>query len=515
MARVNPAAIPDFFQGEYASRRNAWARAERYYAQALARDSTFVLAAWRLGTARRWRPWTGDSPFPPNFFALYQAYGDNLPAVDQRLIKAQFASAGEARFAEYDTALAAAPDDPFAPLLYGDELFHRGPLAGHSLAEALGMLRESLARDSTMAPAWEHLAWAHIRMGRRDSARQALDTLRQVAGPAEEGEIHLPDLLQVAFGFRFPAGSQAPDPGPLRSPAVLPLAARGALAFDLPELQLELGRTLASLPKASPATRGNGQVAQGVALFSLGRPMAALAHFDSAAVLFDSDEARLQAAEWRVVPPALGSPGYSPVEVDHGRAMLATLMAEPALAARAGWALALDALSRGDTAGARGYQVGTNPTPRDGRPLALLLQAWQAAAAGRYDAALEISAPALAFDSAGAAPDPFLRSALHLKRGEWFQATQRPDLADRSWIWYEALDLVGWPHAEAQAGEVDWALGPWTRWRRGSLALSQGRRAEACAHFNRVLALWTGAEEGLAPLVKEVRDRGRGCSADE
>ena len=194
--------------------------------------------------------------------------------------RAQFASSGEARFAQYQAALAAAPDDPFAPLLYGDELFHRGPLAGHSLAEALAMLRESIARDSTMAPAWEHLAWAHIRMGQRDSARLALDTLRQVAGPAEEGDIHLPDLLQVAFGFRFPGGSQGPDPGPLRSPAVLPLAARGALAFDLPELQLELGRTLAGLPKASPATRGNGQVAQAVALVTLGRPMAALAYFE-------------------------------------------------------------------------------------------------------------------------------------------------------------------------------------------------------------------------------------------
>src|SRR6185437_9451582 len=46
-------AVTEFMQGEAAVERDAWLTAEQHYLRALAIDSTFLLAAWRLGNARR------------------------------------------------------------------------------------------------------------------------------------------------------------------------------------------------------------------------------------------------------------------------------------------------------------------------------------------------------------------------------------------------------------------------------------------------------------------------------
>ena len=123
-------------------------------------DSTFLLAAWRLGNARRWMPLRPTPPFPDNFRDLFARHGRDLPRTDSLLIAAQFAPSGGARFAAYESALASDTANATAMLLYGDELFHRGPLAGRPLEEAARMLARATAANPRLAPAWEHLTWA-------------------------------------------------------------------------------------------------------------------------------------------------------------------------------------------------------------------------------------------------------------------------------------------------------------------------------------------------------------------
>ncbi len=130
LVEVRPDAALEFLQGEAAAERDAWLPAEAHYAAALALDSTFVLAAWRLGNARRWMPLRSSPPFPPGFRALFQARRNDLPEVDRTLVDAQFAPSGPPRLEAYEAARHIAPDDAYVMLLYGDELFHRGPLAG-------------------------------------------------------------------------------------------------------------------------------------------------------------------------------------------------------------------------------------------------------------------------------------------------------------------------------------------------------------------------------------------------
>ena len=188
---------------------------------------------------------------------------------------------------------------------------------------------------------------------------------------------------------------------------------------------------------------------------ALGRPLDALTHFDSATTLLDDRfEARIQAAEWRVIPAALGIPGIPQPEIERGRRELERLTADSIIGLRAAWALALDALTRDDTAKAAPWVDRVASGAGKGGPLDLMLRAMGEGVAGRFQAALELSEPALAFDSAGRAGDPFFRAALHLKRGDWYAALNHPASADAAWLWYENLDVVGWPTTVAQAGEV-------------------------------------------------------------
>ena len=514
IARVSPDAALEFLQGEDAFARDAWLTAERHYARALELDSTFLLAAWRLANARRWMPLRATPPFPPDFLTLFRARAWTLSEVDRRLIEAQFAPSGPPRFARFEQAKRASRSDAYTMLLYGDELFHRGPLAGRPLTEAAAMLDAATAADPTLAPAWEHLAWALIRLGRREEAARAIQHLGRVAGRPEESEIYLPDFLRVAFTARFdPAALGAGAGALLQSPGALALAARGALAFDLPVHELVFGRAMAALEGATPPQRANGHIAQGVALVALGRPAAALAQLDSAANLFpDPAEAHLQAAEWRVIPRALGVAGFPADEADRGRATLASAADAPfPTGARAAWVLAFDALSRGDSAAADRWGRMIAAREPAGGPLGLLLAAMARAVRGDLAAALRVSEPALALDSAGYAPDPFFRSALHLLRGEWLAASGRGLDADRSWLWYENTDAIGWPQAEAQPAEVDWAFGSTARLRRAAQAFADGRRADGCTIAPRLLEVWSRPEPAVAATTARLRQQAAGC----
>jgi uncharacterized protein (DUF736 family) len=340
-------------------------------------------------------------------------------------------------------------------------------------------------------------------VGDRERAGRALAQLERWAAPAEAGEIHLPSLLRIAYAFRFgEAAAQDQAIGALRqSTEALALAARGALSFDLPAAQVALGAALAA-GGATARQRASGFVARGVALVARGRPAAAQLAFDSAAALFpDPRESRLQAAEWRVIPAALGIAGWSDVERERGRAALRAMLGDSSFRARAAWALALDAVSRGDTAEAVSQEPG----------LSAVLAGLRHAARGDWGAALAATEPALAFDSAGYAPDPFLRAVLHLKRGEWLEHGGHAADADRSWLWYENLDVRAWPDAEAQPAEVDWALSSYARLRRARLALASGDKAAGCALARAAAEAWSEAEPAVVAAGRELAKAAKAC----
>src|SRR4051812_1758069 len=399
LAGVDPRALADFLSGEAAAERDAWLTAERHYQNALAIDSTFVLAMWRLANVRRWMTLRPGGPLPPSFLSLYRSRGSSLPAKDRLLIEAQFAPSGDQRLALYEDALRQAPREANIALFYGDELFHRGPLSGQAGDSAIAVLRRVVELDSSLGPALEHLSWALIRAGRSQEARRSLDALHRVAGKPEESEIYLPKFLEIAYAARFSA-TPLNDPV-LHSLSGLRLAARGAFSMDIPEAGVLLGSRLTSLPSVPDSVHGSGRIAQGLALMTMGRPTRALTQFDAAgALLSEHTEAKHQAAEWRVIPPALGLPGITASGIEQGRRALIQLTRDSTRSVRAAWALALEALARGDSAGAAPWLKLVVSQTSPANPFHALLRATQQAMAGRLEAALQLSEPALAYDSA-------------------------------------------------------------------------------------------------------------------
>ncbi len=505
----NPEAVRAFLRGEYEFNRNAMEGALGYFSNALEHDSTLVLAAWRLADAQRWAV---GSAVKVDLDELHAHRADALGEVDRRMLEAAVAERGAVQFALYERLIADYPNAAYPLLLYGDELFHRGPLFGIGLDSALVVLERATRQDSSLGPAYDHLAWLQIRLGLPEAARRTLDHYTAISGDALR-----PRLLQQAYLERFApvqaAQSReallAPVPGNL---AQIALVARFPMSFDLPRTQLEFGRRLVTAAGQDRGARISGYLAQGVAFMALGRPRAAIARFDSAAATAGSDEGRLVAAEWRVMPHALGA-GWIPAEIEiEGRTALELLARDSSttsdVRARSAWALALVAARDGDAAAAQRWanSLGNTLEAAPAAVLAVVAAGAAEAAAGDAVTALQLSATTLAYDSTAIESRPFLRTAVHMLRGEWLAGERRASAADAAWRWYENLDVEGTPGARLQAADVDWAFTAVARLRRARLALSIGSTTRACPLARDVLRYWADSEPTIEPLVAEARE---------
>ncbi|NIR43820.1 MAG: protein kinase [Gemmatimonadetes bacterium] len=523
----DPQALTWYALGERAFERGAWTPALQYYERAVARDSTFIQAWWHLANVHRWLPDRG--PYPADFGRLFELYGSSLGPLDSMLLVAQLAPAGPERLRTYRRAHELYAQDDFAAFLLGEELFNRGPLWGESLARAADALDEAVAVRSSWVPAYIHLIWANIRLGRAEEARRVLDAMPPISASLEEGWTYPRELFEHAFVERFdPEEAVARLEMLMAHPVfgspewMLPLS-RWVGAFDLPHTQVRVGRlVLDRVPVRS--LRAGGHTALGLGFVRLGQADSAFAHFDSAAAAFGTPEAQVEALEWRLLPSSLGLPLATVDQRTAARARLEEIVGTAER--RAVWALAMDSYARGDTtAGRRLAEQLALLAPADpGDGLERFLQAVDEAARDDYRAALSTSQGLLALQVStvqllgGSTPtarlgDPFARSVLHLKRGDWYAAIGDLEAADREWTWYEAVDVEGFPAAEpAQAGEIDWALGTYGRFRRGMAAFERGDFDAACRHLTRVVELWSDADGSHAALLGAARPRaGQAC----
>ncbi len=526
-------ALRWFIDGLVAFEQGRFPSAVAYYEEAIAIDSSFVLAWWHLANA--WR-WVGESgPYEADYHMLLDRYGAELAPVDSLLMAAQLAPRA-ARLSMYKAAYERHPANDFAAFLYGEELFNRGPLWGRPLEEAVEKLEAAASLNPYWASSFVHLAWANIRIGHREAAGRAVRQLKKVAPSPAAGWLYPPEVFEQAFVERFgPEGAamagrrQIFNHPEFGKPDRIAVLARWGGSLDIPEAQIAFGRELVSRSPAHSPFSAGGHWAQGLGLVATGRLEEAWLQFDSAAAALDRPEARLQALQWRFLPRVLiglASIESSPADLER----LAEMTDNPRTAARAAWTLALDAHAAGDTAKARSWVRvlrRTRPTKSESG-LAQLLESIDRAARGLYREALILSEPLLdiqtlamplrggseAPDSLG---DPFARAALHLRRAEWLENLGDWAAAEREWLWYEAEDITGYPSVEPpQDGEIDWALGTYGRYRRGLAALQRGDSEAACRHLKRVTELWATANAAFGPLALLARERWRqACDAGE
>jgi tRNA A-37 threonylcarbamoyl transferase component Bud32 len=511
---VSLGALREFLRGEAAFQQDAWSLAERHFESALDLDSTFALAAWRLANVKRWR----RLPYDDDLRKLYDRRDARLRPLDRELIEALNEPSIRVRLARLDSVITRFPDDAYARLLLAEELFHRGPLVGRGLDEGARAMADAVAHDSSLALAYDHLVFAAIRQGRRADARKAIHYRWRVGTARSYGDPDVLPLARLAYDERFvPWRARlkrlylgwAADSAQIEG--ISRVFRTGVSWSDIPESQVALSELLLSSVESDSATRASAHEGKAIGLMALGRPLRALAQVDSAAAMFDSDAARLEQAEWRVVLRALGLP----ISAGEWPARLAALAGDPALGPRAAWALGLAAYARGDTTEGNAWRNRLRGGSQ-GQPLERFLAAIALAGQSQWQAALALSDSLEIAFNATDPPDPFARAVFHLHRGAWLTAAGDTRAADREWLWSEGSDVEGWPQGPAQAGEIDGMLGVYARLLRGQALLRPdaggSERTRGCAYLKRVVELWSGAEPAFSALEARADSLLRRCA---
>lgn len=482
-----------------------WDAAEASLKAALERDPRLYRAVFELDLLHRWR----RDPPDEALAALVQAASARLPEPYSSLMRSERELDLRRRLALLEAATREYPDNARARFLLINESFHRAPLLGTPLEEVLEMMEEGIRSRPYLnqVAMYDHLVWGYIHLGMEDSTRSALRRRNALLdGRAVSDEFG--PLLDLAARARFsPISARVWAWGALQrfrdEPGVLARMLRFGLTFDVPELQRQLGAGLAR--SGDPRVRTTARMAEGLALIQLGRISEGFDRVDSAAARLGPG-ARVQALGWRVVPASLGLELADSASRLAAAAELATIAsAQDPGAGEAAWMLALDAGKPGHERDARRPAPGGADSSASAHYLATVLEGIDLARRGMHDAALAATAPAIIDDSSGAVGSAFARAVLHISRGNWHRALDRPAEADRSWLFYQNSHLRGYPDGVVQAGEVDAVLSVYARLLRAELALAQGDTIRACRLARRANELWARADSILDPLRARTR----------
>ena len=270
-----PLGLARFLNAERYVAAGRWENAYTAYAAAEQTDPSCWLCSWRLNEVERWLGREHD----PARVQRVLIHIDAFPEWYRSLIRAAQLPLPQ----RLDTLRAAANrwrDFFLAHLQLGDELFHRGPLAGHARAEAIPSLETAARLRPDFAPAWEHLAWVDIASGDSTGAARALAALDRRNVGDDPFALSLRALLGVAFSFRF-LPERALDTlqrvlsdTVVRASSNLGAGPRLLGGFDAPGGEIAFGEILAATPERD--LKRSGLIAQSLGSLALGRPSQAL-----------------------------------------------------------------------------------------------------------------------------------------------------------------------------------------------------------------------------------------------
>ena len=495
-----PWGVAAWARAEHLFTQGRWGEAHAAYAQAERADSTCWLCSWRLSTTEDWMSIKHDTVRT----ARYLAHADSFPPHYRSLVRAKTLTMGP----RLDSLRAAADRYPrffFAWFMFGDELFHRGPLAGRSVSEAVQALERATELGPGFAPAWEHLAWAATEAGDSVRARRALTQWMAAMGGAPRDEFSEGLIAQIEAGyarrFHSPAEAAGLEGKFMQQPAIaasqyLIEGPRYMPTFGAPRGAVWLGAVFAA-PGQPAALQRSGLLARAFGYVALGQPDSARATLLALVQRFPEPELALFASEYGgalVLADSAGVPEWRPAIPRALRHRAAPEGGGRRESERARW---MTALVSGEPDGFHGAA-----------PLRALLDAWQLGRVGRWhDAIARSDAVRLSPDSEP--PDPMLRALLHLGRGAWYaRAGGDPAAARRELRWAVHEDVVGTLDVNPQAADVDWSFRTLAQWRLARVLDGAGEQdAELCYAYRRVAALWAAGTPVYRARADTARER--------
>ncbi len=476
-------AVLLWIEGKESFRQDALRDAVHRFTQALVLEPEFALAEWHLAEAQRW---LAHASVEVNLEDLHRNRSSELPVRDSMLLAARVAPYDE-KPGMLRAVAERYPEEAYPTLLFADELYHRGGLWGEPVDSAVALFESAVDKDSSLIPAVEHLAQAQIRLGRESEALQTLEYLAAKFGPRDQHEVYYPEIWGQAWLQRFAGQEEAAQGfeqlvqvyGPAGMRDLLQLGCRWVRYVELPSSQEMLGRNLLSMAgeMRSPDDAAGGLLAIALGELGQGRVTPALASFDAIVPETRTPEARLQArsqaAEWRVIPYALGLGGFGLLDAEAGSDTLAGLWSDrsapPDLRARAAFGLAVFAVRTARDAEAAAWSDSLRALASSLEPGAAirqsqLLAGLSLASAGEFDLALESTSSLVTYDSVALGADPFGRAATYWLRARWQAEAGDTIAALRTLYWHENTDLEeGTAPGLVQAAEVDAAFGAHAR----------------------------------------------------
>jgi serine/threonine-protein kinase len=179
-------ALRSFLRGEQFFRRTEWDSARTSYELAVALDTTFALAYWRLGTIRGWQ-FSVDDSLGDAFSQRAAALNHGLPPRESLLVVCDslqstlsageiLDSAGRERhrrlFETAERVTSRYPTDPEAWVALGEARYHHGHGFGLTEEMMLEPFEKAVALDSSYAPAYIHPVTMAIRLNDYPAARR-------------------------------------------------------------------------------------------------------------------------------------------------------------------------------------------------------------------------------------------------------------------------------------------------------------------------------------------------------
>jgi TolB-like protein/tetratricopeptide (TPR) repeat protein len=191
------AAVRDYVDGQAAYRAGRYNDAVRLFDRALARDSTFALAALGLAQSAGWAGASESSI--QRGVRLAWKYQNRLPQRARLILLASVGGADALRTGYApDAALTSAaeqaaeanPDDPEMWYRLGDHYLHLGPAIGLAapLERADAAFRRAIALDATFVPPFIHLVQLSARSGDTAAVRRLATQLFQHDSTSESAQ---------------------------------------------------------------------------------------------------------------------------------------------------------------------------------------------------------------------------------------------------------------------------------------------------------------------------------------